>query len=844
MAYDTFSTAKVFSNELVNILSNKLIYRINNEFAANKLVPYNDLAAILAGDPVTALPVVSLATPDTAVYNWLVKNLKDIINVQTQLSFQNRIQVVTAQAFFEIWLDAAVTPTAIAGPYNIPLADPQVFTESLENDLFYQNWKSEVEPPIILYYMVGDPAPASIEIPVQIENHFATEDPGKYSSFKAYVNLLAWLGDYENLNLSGSDLATAGGLLLTENNLEQTVTLGYQNLSLVDPGNYNGIIEFRVDGVRTDSGLTDTKISSLRLFVELRVIGQDQLMVSADSLKFAHVKNQLPLPPREFDILTTANFEITIPEYFEITGDGNIVYDGETWDGKKNYLGTGTQTIKIALLEEFDFYELSVLNDQLRIKNLDYTGFMIFPLFVPLTAYLFEQHGFQITPNALEYFAIKGVQNSSAIDTVVVSTESYVITAPYWIELSASAGEYYQELSIKPINVNNLVAGFYQDVILFTSDNAVFELPVMLRVVESIDVGFATDRLNFTNDEEEVTNIYSNQSTERASIALEITRFDYSNFAKTISNTFKGAFFENKMSLHLGNIIGRAFYTPQSLFEIIPEALENYQVFPYYRPANVTINLSKEIRKTSFTREEKNFENVSFLKGRTPQKYQANFGILNYDSQPVRVTKTSKAIFNFVKQFGSQQILVMRNNITHKTINHTPGSNSVFGLAIFFSEFAPGDVIEVRLPINENDYFSQQYLMFPDNKASHQVFFLSEYNTVECLEFTGAMRLGSKFEAISNTTFKDLVETVQNLEVKKELSLTINTGHLLKVSAGMVEQILRSKRVWLEKEGREISLTPVVKDFLNEDSEQAAYSYDVEFVINRKNDLQVYNGSV
>jgi len=846
MAYDKFSTEKVFSDELVNILSNKLINRVTTEFSVDKLVPYGDLAIIINGSAVSPLPVVAFATPDAAVYNWLVKNLQDIINVQTQLSFKNRIQIVTLQAYFEIWFDETATATAITGPYNIPLEDTPDFTDSFENELYYQNWKTPIDPPITIYYMVGDPAPASIEIPVQIENHFATEEAGKYNSFIATANVVNYLGEYDNLNLAGGDITTESGLVLTENNLEQNVSLGYKNLSLLDPGYHAGIIQFAVEGVRADSGLTVNNLSYLRLFVELRVIGPDELKVTTSSLKLSHVKSNAPLPAQQFNILTRANFKIRISEYFELSSTGNLVYESTTWDGKKVYTGQGSQTIDISLTSEFDFHESPILSEGIEIENLDFyhPDYELFPTIIPVTAYLFDTHGFNVSPDALEFFAIKGVQNARTIKTSIVSTQSYVISVPYWIELAESAGEYYQELGVKPISANNLVAGIYQDVIVFTSNNAVFELPVMLRVVESIDVGFNSDRLNFTNDEQEFTNIYSNKETDRASISMEITRYDYSNFSKLFSNTAKGAFFENKMSIHLGSIISRAFYTPKKLFEVLPEALENYEIFPYYRPASVAINLRKEVRKTASKIEDKSFPTINFIKGRTPKKYQGNFGILNYETRPVRVTKNSKAIFNFVKQFGSHQLLIMRNNTTYKTINHTPGNNSLFGLAISFSDFVPGDVIEIRMPINENDYYSQRYLMFPENMYSYNLYFLTEYHTVECLEFTGALRLGSKYEAISNTSFKNLVEVLQNVEVKKELRLNLNTGHILKESAGTLEELIRSKRVWLEKEGREISLAPVVKEFLNEDSEQGTYSYDVEFIINRENDLQIYNGTI
>jgi hypothetical protein len=107
MAYDLYSTEKVFSNELANILCNKVL---DNVFATypgseTKLVATNQLAKMLQGDPLTALPVIPFVTNDALIYGYLVQKLQQIITVQTQVAFQNRVQVVTSVAYFEFWFD-------------------------------------------------------------------------------------------------------------------------------------------------------------------------------------------------------------------------------------------------------------------------------------------------------------------------------------------------------------------------------------------------------------------------------------------------------------------------------------------------------------------------------------------------------------------------------------------------------------------------------------------------------------------------------------------------------------------------------------------------------------------
>lgn len=107
MTYDKYSTAKVFKNEIVNILCNKIIEKVHTTFVNSeaKFVATNQLAKIIQGAPSTELQVIPFVTNDASIYGYLVKNIPEIISVNTQLSFQNRIQVVTSYAFFEFWYD-------------------------------------------------------------------------------------------------------------------------------------------------------------------------------------------------------------------------------------------------------------------------------------------------------------------------------------------------------------------------------------------------------------------------------------------------------------------------------------------------------------------------------------------------------------------------------------------------------------------------------------------------------------------------------------------------------------------------------------------------------------------
>lgn len=728
--------------------------------------------------------------------------------------------------------------------YDIILKSPQEFTPSASNELFYQFWKTDPEGPLYVQHFIGSPAPDPILINFQIENHFITEPAGKYTAFYVNARIIAWTGQYPNLHLSGEVADGEPGVLLTENNLQQNTTLSFQSLGLLSPGTVNGLIEFYVNGVRADSGLTEKFISRRRIYVELKTLEQTGLITNKQDLYFSHIKEAAPLPGRQLQIITAANFEIRLSKYYEITG-GNVVYVGEIFGDKVKYTGSGNQTVTVSLKQEFDFYTESVFTSYMEIENLDIPQgeFLVLPWYINMTAYLMDAHGFVTDPQALEFFSIKGVEGGDPQALSVFASQAFNVSFPFWLQVSPTAGDNFAVFSVKPISANNLVAGDYNGVITLTSADAVLEVPVLLKVVESIDQGFSKSEINFAGNNNQVSSLYSDDLNERAALDLEITAYDYKGFGVVTSHPFKVAFFQSKTEIHIGEIVARRFKKINSLgdigyrqYNLETEDPQLFQIFNYYKPAAVDISLEIESRKTGSVSKEKNFNDVQFVNGRRPKQYQANYGILNYDTVPVRVTRKSQLLFNFIRRFQDHEIKIYRNNVLYKTVTHSPGGNSLFGMAIYFKDFKPGDVIDVRM----GGDFVQQYVVFPDQDYSNHIVFMNEYNLLEAYEFTGALNFNSDYENTSSKTYKQLVEYLENLETTKDQMLVINSGWILKSNQVIMDAIIRAKRVWFVNGGKEISLTPVSKKMVNEDSQQELYEYNLEFKINRENDLEVY----
>src|SRR5690606_26938939 len=139
----------------------------------------------------------------------------------------------------------------------------------------------------------------------------------------------------------------------------------------------------------------------------------------------------------------------------------------------------------------------------------------------------------------------------------------------------------------------------------------------------------------------------------------------------------------------------------------------------------------------------------------------------------------------------SHQLRVYRNDEFLKSINHAPGNKRIFAYKHDFSDTQPGDVLEIRLYKNyaglldvdwfENldNYISQKYIVLPEGPQSNHIVWEDEYGVLDCMEFTGEFKfpLGYANKTINN--YKDFLESIKKVDVKKTQKLFINTGFIL-----------------------------------------------------------------
>jgi hypothetical protein len=81
--------------------------------------------------------------------------------------------------------------------------------------------------------------------------------------------------------------------------------------------------------------------------------------------------------------------------------------------------------------------------------------------------------------------------------------------------------------------------------------------------------------------------------------------------------------------------------------------------------------------------------------------------------------------------------------------------------------------------------------------------------------------------------------------VNEDKKFKINTGWIGATDANLINDLMKSKRVWLlpsdTNPNETIQLRPIDKQMVNYDSQRELYDYSIEFIINKQYNEEVYS---
>lgn len=107
MAYNNFTTEKLFEDESINILCNRL-YEALIQFESSAVVNDNvgisgTVSKIIQGAALTPIKVVPFVTDDLKIYNYGITDLVKILGATGTINYKDRVQFIFDNVYLELW---------------------------------------------------------------------------------------------------------------------------------------------------------------------------------------------------------------------------------------------------------------------------------------------------------------------------------------------------------------------------------------------------------------------------------------------------------------------------------------------------------------------------------------------------------------------------------------------------------------------------------------------------------------------------------------------------------------------------------------------------------------------
>lgn len=308
----------------------------------------------------------------------------------------------------------------------------------------------------------------------------------------------------------------------------------------------------------------------------------------------------------------------------------------------------------------------------------------------------------------------------------------------------------------------------------------------------------------------------------------------YDFFTNNVTeNTLKQkiVLFKAKSKVNLGQVIHRLMRK----FNEVNDSLLQYQF------AKVQLSVAEKLILDDSTIRSGTSAVIPFVAGLS--RGFTDFGFLEFNPKPNRVTKKSFAYLNILIPVGSYELRTLKNGIIINTEALPTNATTTLCKKVLFNTYSQGDVIEYVIDVlgeNNTDAPKKTFCIFPESNYSNMIVWENEFKMQSAIECTGNATLDPDLEFQSQKVYQNLVETLEHLSSSKEVKLYIDTGWLLFTDIDTIESLMRSKRAWLIQGEREISLRPIGKQLPKQDYENELISFQLEFTINRAYDEETY----
>lgn len=578
-------------------------------------------------------------------------------------------------------------------------------------------------------------------------------------------------------------------------------------------------------------GLSNNVLTVLaRDYVDVELYVSDNLNIeySPALIELQHCKTT-PIQTAKDFYISGINWTISYPSILDITTDSPNV-TAPIGTTIKSRSGSGLANFKIKPAPFVEGQPIGFQNHAITITPSEQ------PMEIPVYLDIFEAGDYYGFPYSFLFETILNIKNANAQYLFISITDSFTIQKPAWLAVQPLTGNVGQNsLYVRPFVDENTVEGELTGEIVITTDNTLetYIIPVTHSIIEFVgEIG----TLNYTKDNK-LIEVFTEEENTYFSLVLTAKLFDrVTEQERQVILPYKLPLFQLKQSINIGLVMDRLIAS----YQLISLDTENYKS----NKADIVIKEQK-IQDEQLINSAL-LSNVKYIAGFTPHNSIDQCAILTRNKHPKRITSKSLSYLNLYLTVAVYELKIYQNNTLIDTINIDAFAYDLHSIQLDWSQYelVKGDVIEAKIEINPNEFLTEYFLVFPDNKQSQLIVWEDEYKMRQCLEFTGDYALQTSKEQITHKYQTDLLERLQKYRIDNTLKLSINTGWILNTDHITVENIIDSKKAWLIlglNKDVFVELVPIDGTINNIDSDRELISYEVEFEINKDSHAEIYN---
>jgi hypothetical protein len=641
--------------------------------------------------------------------------------------------------------------------------------------------------------------------------------------------------------LDGVAENSIGVIPITQNGLSLSFPLTTANIDLLPVGLFRFRQVFTLQR-RIGFGIWNT----------LSSISHDTTLKITDDLVFFNPKNNF------IDHIIGSDFEtiaVTFEgpvwrlvgnEKFTLTSSSPDVYIEDTVTSNGVYqtaFGNGLAVVNITLTEFFD-----IVGQEPYTYSYDPLPVLVGSQVVNVVAMRVKKVNTQIlevSPNQLLFQAEKNITEALPQNLIFSCNVDYEIQSLPWLTTLVQTiiidGIPRNVITVTPLSSTNMEAGIYNGIIVISgqvnSESVEIVVNVIYEISDIAQLPFGVNELAFTLDNTFIKFLTFNTDTYMQ-LSLKVTAFDfYTDIATSYGFLEKIGLFQGRAKVNIGKTIHQILSKDKAITEVV------YQ----YKPATVSIQVDERNLSDNELVRTFSSSNINFIAGLSNNF--SKIGFLKFNHQPERVTVKSEKYLNIFVPSGIHKILIYKNNQFLSEDYLLESFGKVMTIKVKFDKYIQGDILEYKITNsaiegeNGSRYVESsniQFIVFPEGKYSNEIVWEDEFLLKQSIECTGNYKFNSTLEFISQKKYVNLVEHLSHLDVTKATKFSINTGWLMQSDVDTIESLMKSKKVWINANGRTIFMVPVSETITSQDSERELVDYSLEFQINPKYNEETY----